>query len=238
MENKSVVVGIIPARAGSQRIPNKNFRNFAGKPLLVHTLEQALSAEKLDFLYVSTNNDNFISELPTEFKSYFIRRPDELCNSQARGYTYIRHALEIHESNIGLKATHFVSLPPTSPLKTSEDIDRAIELLLGNPETDSVTSMVPVNQVYHCFKQKKVNGSGYLEAYCEEENGRSTYNQLPALYVRNCAIYASKVSVLENKSMIGERCIPYHMPVKYAVDINEMIDFEIAEFLFKKYLQS
>lgn len=238
MENKPVIVGIIPARAGSQRIPNKNFRDFAGKPLLMHTLAQALSAEKLDFHYVSTNNDTFITEISAELESYFIRRPDDLCHSQSRGYTYVQHALGIHEVITGVKPTHFVSLPPTSPLKTSEDIDRAIELLLSNPETDSVTSMVPVNHVYHGFKQKRVTDSGYLEAYFEEENGRTTYDQLPALYVRNCAIYASKVSVLEGKSMIGEKCIPYHMPAEYSVDINEMIDFEIAEFLFKKYLQS
>lgn len=230
------MLGVIPARKGSERILNKNFREFAGKPLLMHTLGQAREAQSLDFIYVSTDNDEFIARQPSELKNYFIRRPDRLCHKKARGYTYVKHAVEYLKESEGVQATHFVSLPPTSPLKRPVDIDNSIDILLSNNQIDTVTSMVPVNQVYHGLKQKVVGEDGCLQPYYEAENDMSTYMQLPKVYVRNCAIYASHIGVLEEQSMIGQRCIPYFMPSEFFVDINEMLDFELAEYLFKKYL--
>lgn len=60
------------------------------------------------------------------------------------------------------------------------------------------------------------------------------YKQLPDVYVRNCAIYASRVSVLEEQSMIGEKCRAYMMPVEFSIDINEMFHFEMAEYISLK----
>lgn len=189
----------------------------------------------LDYVIVSTNNDQFIAAQDEDLKKYFLRRPDEICGPEARGYTYVKHAIEHIQTVHRVHCTHFVSLPPTGPLRRPDDIDLAVELLLSDPEIDSVTSMTKVNQMYHGLKQKVVDPNGLLRAYLEDEKNNSTYQQLPEVLVRNCSIYASKVDVLENKSMIGPKCKPYMMPQEYSIDINEMIDFEFAEFLYKKH---
>lgn len=229
----SKILGIIPARIGSQRVPNKNFRNFGGKPLVLHSLEQALKSEKLDRIIVSTNHKDLPSLIPTTLLEYFITRPEAICHSKARGYSYVKHAIEHCKQAYKEEFTHFVTLPPTGPLRISKDIDNCIEKLLKE-NCDTVTSMVEVNMMYHGIKQKEIVENDTIKPFLIEENGRAAYYQLPKVYVRNCAIYASKIEVIEKESMIGADCRAYIMPPERSIDINEMIDFEFAEFLHKK----
>lgn len=219
---------------GSQRVPNKNFKDFSGKPLLLHSLEQALGSSLIDEVVVSTNNRRFVGSLPSELQQYFLFRPEELCASNQPGYTYVKHALEECERRSKMTFTHFVTLPPTSPLRKISDIDSALKLLLEDNSFDSVTSMTKVNHMYHGIKQKGVREDGTLYSFFEEENGRTSYQDLPNLVVRNCAIYASKVDIIKGKSMIGPKCRAYMMAPERSIDINEPIDFEFAEYLKNK----
>ena len=227
------IIGIIPARIGSKRIPNKNYKNFCGKPLVLHALLEVLKANLINRIIVTGNHKNLSSIIPHEYIQYFITRPEEISHDKARGFTYVNHVLNYCKANYKEDFTHFVALPPTAPLRTAKDIDNCISILIEK-DCDSVTSMVEVNMMYHGIKQKTIKSDGTITAYLEEEKGRSAFHELPKVYVRNCAIYASKVGVLENNAMIGPNCKGYIMPPERSVDINEMIDFEFAEFLFKK----
>lgn len=226
------VVGIVPARTGSQRVPNKNFRSFGGRPLVEHTIDHALLSNRLDRVVVSSDHPDPKAVVATRYLPLFIPRPAEIADGHAKGYTYVEHALEWLADEHAERFTHFVVLPPTAPLRRIGDIDDCVDKLLAE-RCDTVVTIVDVNHMFHGVKQKRLQGDR-LEPAFESEKGRSAYTELPPLYVRNCAIYASRVSVLEGKSLIGADCRAVTVPPKFSVDINDELDFEFAEFLFNK----
>jgi len=226
------ILGIIPASIGSKRIPNKNFVKIGSRSLTKIALDQAKNSELLSEIVVSTDLKNPRQEFDAMDLRYIIKRPDNLCGDLAKGYTYVQHALQYLRDVKNLEFEYFVVLPPTAPLRSTKDIDACIQILLKN-DVDSVTSMVEVNQMYNPLKLKTIT-KGRIQPYYEEENGRTAYYELPKAYVRNCAVYASKVSVLEGESLIGKICMPYIMPPERSIDINEPIDLEVARCLVER----
>ena len=232
----SKILAIIPARVGSKRIPNKNFRLFGGKPLLVHSVEQALESQLIDEVIISSNHQKPETILPQALLPYFLPRPEEISDAKAKGYTYVEHALKFFQNHKNQEFSHFVVLPPTGPLRTSVDIDNCLSKLLVT-HCDTVVSVVKVNHMYHAIKQKQLD-EDKVKPFLVEEAGRTAYYELPDTYVRNCAIYASKIQVIDQKSLIGADCRAYEMPPERSVDINDPIDFEFAEFLYQKHQNS
>ena len=120
---KKNIVAIIPARGGSKGIPKKNIINFLGKPLLSHSIEYAKESNLVTSIYVSTD-DNKIEDVAIEYGAEIIHRPNSISGDNATTESAIEHFLE-NISNPDI----IVLLQPTSPLRTSRDIDNAIELL-------------------------------------------------------------------------------------------------------------
>ena len=114
------------------------------------------------------------------------------------------------------------------------DIDATIQLLLDNPTADSVVSVVKLDHMVHPLKLKTLDGNE-LKPFLEDEDGRFAAQNLPPVYVRNCAVYATWRADLETRNdVIGKRSLAYLMPADRSVDINEMMDFEFAEYLYQK----
>lgn len=197
-----------------------------------HSIEHAEKAGCFDRIVVSTNKADLGKLLPDRMNTYILQRPEQLCGPEARGYTYVQHALDYfqecdEEYNI------FAVLPPTGPLRNPDDIVNCVNMLQLK-QCDTVTSMVEVNHMFHGVKQKTISQDGWVRPFLVEENDKSTYQQLPKVYVRNCAIYASYTRVLNRKSLLGENVIGYTMPADRSIDINDPIDFEFAQFLYRK----
>jgi len=122
-------LGLIPARGGSKRVPRKNLSSVAGKPLLAWTIEAAQSAQRLDRVVLSTDDDEIAglgSKLGVEVP---FRRPPELASDTAAGSDVTVHAVRSLAER-GDTFDYVVVLQPTSPLRVAADIDAAIELLL------------------------------------------------------------------------------------------------------------
>ena len=123
-------------------------------------------------------------------------------------------------------------LQPTAPLRTAQDIDRSLEILITN-NFDGVISVVKVDN-YHPFKMKKIN-KGLLYDYEELTTENPPRQSLPPVYIVNGAIYATKRNVLVNQNTFkGERCAPYIMPEHRSVNIDSASDFAVAEYFLKK----
>ncbi len=120
------VLGVIPARGGSKRFPRKNVASFRGKPLLVWTIEAAEKSEYIDTLICSTD-DPEAALLATGAGCHLLHRPAELATDEATSEDVIRHALKSYPSDI------VVLLQPTSPLRTTEDIDACIQMFHVEP---------------------------------------------------------------------------------------------------------
>ena len=223
------ILGIIPARAGSKRIPGKNTRILDGKPLISYVLDAATGSTLINQLVVSSDSPEVL-EIAGGYPSVkTIKRPVELADDRSPAIDYVKHALDELKPQ---EFSHIVIIQPSSPLTKTEDIDNTIRLLL-NSGADSAVSIMKVDHATHPVKLKILQGDK-LGAFWEEENGRMAAHELPELYVRNCAIYSSKISVIEKGMIIGDDCRGYLMPRERSVDINDPVDFEFAGYLLTK----
>lgn len=226
------ILGIIPAREGSKRVPKKNFKPFGGSTLTNLAIEQGLSSKLITCLAVSSDSGEVLQLASKYKKVHAIKRPDELSNDHSPAIDYVRHALSILETDKPFEMV--VILQPSSPLRNAADIDATIQLLLEHPEADSAVSVVKVDHMVHPYKLKRME-QNLLLPFIEDEAGRFAAHELPDIYVRNCAVYATWRKDLENRTdVIGKTSVGYVMPADTSVDINEPLDFEFAEFLYER----
>jgi len=228
METK--ILAIIPARGGSKTIPRKNIKLLNGKPLIYYTIKESIKSKYLGRIIVSTE-DKEISEISKKCGAEVIERPEELAKDETPTIDVIFHVLQV------VKAENFepgavVLLQPTSPLRNVQDIDNAIELFLKN-DCESVVSVCEVeHSLYWSFEienryLKPIFGGKYLNMRRQD---------LPKVYTPNGAIYVSTPEILRKyKSFYCSKTIPYIMPPERSVDIDNEIDFMLAELLMMKY---
>jgi CMP-N,N'-diacetyllegionaminic acid synthase len=227
------LLAIIPAREGSKRVPKKNFRPFADTTLVDLAIQQALACRTIMTIAVSSDSDDVLQIASKYTDVIALKRPEELSDDLSPAIDYVRHALVNLETNEKIYDL-VVILQPSSPLRTAHDIDACIEKLLLHSEADSCVSVVKVDHMIHPVKLKKLNGE-VLDPYIEEEAGRFASQDLPDVYVRNCAVYVTWRKDLEvRRDVIGKTSLAYIMPDTTSVDINSMLDFEFAEYLYKK----
>ncbi len=141
----------------------------------------------------------------------------------------MHHTLELLQQNHQLTFDAVVILQPTSPLTLPEDIDNTIQKLLET-EADTAVSVVAVSHMLNPLKLKVMEGDKLLP-YFEAEDGRMAAHQIPTVYVRNCAVYASTIETIKANKIIGTDCRAFVMPPERSIDINDKLDFEFAEFL-------
>jgi len=227
METK--ILAIIPARGGSKTIPRKNIKLLNGKPLIYYTIKESIKSKYLGRIIVSTE-DKEISEISKKYGAEVIERPEELAKDETPTIDVIFHVLQVQAENFepGL----VVLLQPTSPLRNVQDIDNAIELFLKN-DCESVVSVCEAeHSLYWSFEienryLKPIFGGKYLNMRRQD---------LPKVYTPNGAIYVSTPEILRKyKSFYCSKTIPYIMPPERSVDIDNEIDFMLAELLMRKY---
>ena len=122
-----------------------------------------------------------------------------------------------------------VIVQPSSPFTLGEDIDATVELL-AESGADTVVTVMQLDHAVHPLKMKILDGDRLLP-YLEDERGRMAAHELPAVYVRNCSVYATRRSAIDRGQMIGDDCRAYVMPRERSLDINEELDLQFAEFL-------
>jgi CMP-N-acetylneuraminic acid synthetase len=227
------ILGIIPAREGSKRVPEKNFRRFLGTTLTDLAIKQALGSKLLTQIVLSSDSEAVLAIGRKYQQITCLQRPSEISGDDAAAIEYVRHALSELES--GQDAFDMVViLQPSSPLRTSEDTDATIQLLLDNPSADSAVSVAKLDHMVHPLKLKTLEGNA-LKPYLEDEAGRFAAQDLPDVYVRNGAVYATWRRDLETRpDVIGQKSLAYLMPRERSVDINDWVDLEFAAYLYKK----
>lgn len=220
-------LGIITARGGSKSIPDKNIVPLAGKPLVAYTIMAARAAARLDRCIVSTDSPR-IADVCREFGADVpFLRPEALARDDTRSIDVVLHALD----NVPETYDAVMVLQPTSPLRTGQDIDTAIGLLETHPGADAVISVVDVDD-HHPARMKQIE-NGYLidPPFAETIEGQPR-QQLPRYYLRNGAIYLTRVDVIRKTRLLkGRRCMAYEMSAEASVNIDGMLQLHMAEAL-------
>lgn len=227
------ILGIIPARKGSKRVPNKNFRLFAGKPLFSHITEVALQSRVLSDIVLSTDHEEILEFCKANYPSVIaLERPSNLSDDLSPAIDYVHHALKILKEKFDKEYEIVVILQPSSPLTSPIDIEQTV-LLLQATKADTAVSVVKLGHMVHPMKLKIMEQDKLLP-FLQNEEGKMAAHELPDVYVRNCAVYATSMQCIQQGKIIGDDCRGYKMPAERSVDINDMIDFEFAEFLKQK----
>lgn len=228
------ILALIPARAGSKRVPNKNIRPFLGSNLTKIAIKQALEIPQITTVALTTDSDDLLSMFQDNSGLECIKRPAEISDDKAPAIAYVRHAIALLETKLNIRYDYIMILQPTSPLRLNEDIVGTIELMQKHPEADSAVSVMRVDHLNNPIKMKVLKGDELIP-FLEPEKGRLAADQLPVLYVRNCAVYFTRREDIDSFiDVMGNTSVGYPMPAERSIDINEMIDFEIAEYLFNK----
>lgn len=226
------VLGIITARGGSKGIPKKNIVPLCGKPLLAYTAEAALSAIKLNRTILSTD-DPEIAEVGRRYGiDVPFLRPLELARDDTPTILVLQHAVRYFES-IGEWFDAVFTLQPTNPLRTSADIDGAIDLL-EKSKSDAVISFVDVGEK-HPARMKYIDNDGRVidPPFSETYEGQRR-QELPKIYLREGSVYLTRRDVLmEDNSIKGSDCRAWIVQQERACNIDTPFDLFIAEQLLK-----
>jgi CMP-N-acetylneuraminic acid synthetase len=218
-------VGVVPARAGSKRLLGKNMRLLQNRPLVQWVIETAKESS-LDHVLV-TSDDEGVLALADRFGVMTVRRPAHLAQDDSDIIDGVLHAIK--ELTIPLKDSDaIVLLQPTSPFTRAEDINNACNLLQTS-ESDSVVSVMEVEHHLHPTKFKTII-DGRLYPYFVPEQG-SSFQQLEKVYVRNGSIYAARLRLLQTGKFFDDESVPLVMPRSVSVDINDEVDFALAELV-------
>lgn len=219
---------IITARGGSKGIPRKNIKNLNGKPVLAYSIEPSVASDLIKKTYVTTEDEE-ISKISKEFNAEVIKRPQDLAEDTSSSVDVVLHALDYLENNDELP-DFFVLLQPTSPLRTTEDIDNSINLFINN----KCDALISVCEIDHTSMLSLTLKEGFIIPNCNEEFLSKRRQDLPTYYSPNGAIYIiTPESLRKNKTFIPKKTIPYVMPKERSVDLDTPFDFKLAEFLLK-----
>ena len=224
-------VGLITARGGSKGIPQKNIKPLAGKPLIAWTIEAALNSRRLDRVIVSTDDEE-IAKVAREWGADVpFMRPPELAQDDSPHLEVIRHALRWLDSENQAQLDYLMLLQPTSPLRTTEDIDRAI-VLATEKDADAVVSVCQTHD--HPYLSKQVTPDGRLLDFVEKPQGYLARQRLPPAYSLNGAIYLVRRSVLlERDDWYTDGTFAYIMPPERSLDIDTPWDLHLVNLILR-----
>lgn len=218
MKNKSVL-GLITARGGSKGLPRKNILHVGGRPLIAWTIEAAKDSEAINRFVLSSDDDEIITAAEAWGCEVPFRRPPELANDKTSSMDVVLHALEKLPGY-----EYVVLLQPTSPLRTSTDIDEAFALM----NTCGASSCVSVCEAEQSpYWMYKLQANNKLTNLLPPLNGISRRQDLPPVFVLNGAIYIARTDkLLQSRSFLNEDTVAYKMPIDRSIDIDTFADFE------------
>ncbi len=228
-------IATICARGGSKGLPGKNIRHFHGKPLIAHSIGHALACPQIDAVYVSTDDADIAEAARSAGAQVPYLRPAELANDTAPKLPVIEH-LVAHLEAQGQVVDCIVDLQPTSPLREASDIAQA---LLCQPDTELVVSVSPAADNPY-FNLVEPDSAGWLRL--SKGDGSTRRQDAPAVYALNGSLYVWQRAALRRSAgsgvLWGNRIAAYVMPRWKSVDIDDLDDFEYAEWLYIRHRPS
>jgi CMP-N-acetylneuraminic acid synthetase len=219
------VLGLVPARGGSTRVPRKNLARLGGRTLVRRALETALAAGCFDVVALSSDDDEILAEA-RGLDVVALRRPPELSTQTVRAREFALHAFR----ELGdFDALAIVQC--TSPFTAPEDVRGAVELL-ERTGAESVVTVSVVDAAHHPLKMKRLVGDR-LEAYLEDDRLTPSH-ELEALWARNGSVYVFRRDVVVDRGLEADDVRGYEMPRERSFDIDTAEDLAFAQFLVER----
>lgn len=227
MYKNKTFLAIIPARGGSKRLPRKNVLNLNNKPLIVYSIEAGLKSKYIDKVVVTSDCDEIL-EISKKYSSDIIKRPDYLATDTSTTFDAIKHTINNFQDY-----DYVILLQPTSPLRNEKHIDEAIELL----EIKKANAIISVSQTDHSpLWSNTLTQDMSLKGFLKDEMLNKRAQDIEKYYSLNGAIYICKVDRFLNEEtfFLKDSIYAYQMDKESSIDIDEKIDFKIAEVLLNE----
>ena len=223
------IVAIIPARADSKGLKNKNIFPILNKPLIEWTFQQAKQCKYLDNIFVTTNDEKVI-ELAYKNQIEVIRRPDNLSTDTSTSEVALKHALEEINTQYSIYPDIIVFLQATSPLRKENDICNAINYFIQKG-ADSLFSITRVDDL-HLWQRRKNNWKSINFDY----KNRKMRQEMPSNFIENGSIYIFKPNILiNNKNRLGGKIVGYQMEFWQTWQIDTIEEIDLVEYYINKY---
>lgn len=224
-------LAIIPARGGSKGIPRKNVRSLYGKPLIAYTIEQALKTPSVTRVIVSTD-DAEIGVVSQQYGAEVVWRPAQISGDMASSESALLHVLEYLEQSEGYCPEITVFLQCTAPLTLAEDIEGTVQVLLKE-QAASALAVVP----FHYFVWEQ-NGADDAVGVNHDKKQRLLRQQRSNQFLEAGAVYVMRtVMFKEAKHRFFGKTAIYIMPAERLLEIDEPVDFRVAEVLLRERQQ-
>lgn len=228
------IVALVPARAGSLGLQDKNIKMLHGKPLIAHSIEPALACGKIAKTYLSSDSQEYLA-MGQDFGAVAFERPVELGQSSTSMLDVVKNFIATQHAK-GEDYDAIVVLYPTYPFRTAAHLDATIEFFLGQEECSSIIGLKePATHPYLCMNEA-TDGSltQYTQYDMNEYYRRQDYPECFELSAWAMVISPRHIDDL-NTQMIGPTTRGYKIPSQVnVVDIDTAHDFEFAEFLLSR----
>jgi len=223
------ILGIIPARGGSKGVPGKNIRNINGKPLIYYTIEAAKNSGIIDEIVVSTDSME-IAEISKKFGANVpFMRPSELATDEAKSMDVIIHCMNWYLNNRNNRFDLVMLLQPTSPLRNSDDIVKAVDIFINK----KANAVISVTEFEHSpFWINNLPSDGKMDNFVNRSFRNENRQDRGKFYILNGAIYLAKWEYLmKYRDWFYSNSYAYIMPKERSIDIDTEFDFKVAESL-------
>ncbi|WP_373002776.1 cytidylyltransferase domain-containing protein [Sulfurimonas sp.] len=223
MEEK--ILAIIPARAGSKGIKDKNIINLNSKPLIAWSIEASTKSKFITKTIVSSDADNIL-DIAKQYGASTIRRPDNLALDSTPSEDVIKHTIDLLENENEIY-DYLILLQPTSPIRDQNDIDKAFSNLFKTDANALISVYKEDSKILKTFKENK---NGYIEGISNNDFPFMPRQSLPPVYMSNGAIYIIKVSEFsKTKKLFTDKTIFYEMSKRRSIDIDSLSDLNEAK---------
>jgi len=220
-------LGVTLARGGSKSIPKKNIAEVSGKPLLAYTIEAAKRSKYLDKYLVNTDCEEIAAVAEKYGAIVQFGRPDELSLDTASSGDTLMYVVERFENETGIKVDLVTELMATNPLKTEEDIDACVSMLIEK----SADSVIAMGRLYdhHPSRIKYLDEEGVISDFYPEVPESRRQDLTPLAYIRAGSVYVmTREQISTTLRYGGKRSYGYILPDERFLNIDEPRDLLIA----------
>lgn len=223
------VLALIPARGGSKGIKDKNIIDVEGKPLIAYTIDTALSSQYVDSVVVTTDSEKIKSVSEKWGARVPFLRPAEYAADHSTTLDAVLHALKELKAG-GEKFDILVLLQPTSPLRTTEDLDGALEKFMEKGYS-ALAGISPVTDSPVLIR--RLTDEGRMEKLLQISS-TVRRQDMPAYYRINGSIYINMIEEIDENTSFNDNPVPYVMDEKHAVDVDDLKDLEVVKYYLRK----
>ena len=219
---------IIPARGGSKGLPGKNIKDLNGKPLIAWSIEAAFGSKYSDEIMVTTDNED-IAHIATKFNaSVPFLRPAYLATDKTTTFDAVKHSINFYKDNLKFFFDYIVLLEPTSPLRTSIDIDLAIEKLLSS-KASAIVGICKTESQNPAFLVVK-DSDNFISGYEDKDMKVKRRQDIKDVFFLEGSLYISQIDeYLKNETFYHEDTIGFEVPKYKSLEIDDIYDFTMIE---------